>query len=461
MFKSHRHIISQILLIFTIIAAAGAARADISDNLMSPAYVLMDADTGQVLMEYNMHSIRKPASITKIMTTLLAIEHGSSDDLVTVTITAVAANPSDGSSAGLMPGEVIPLDEILYAVMLESANEAANAVAEYVSGTMEDFALLMTRRAEELGALNTNFANPNGLNHDDHYTTPYDMAMITREAIKSNRFLTIWGTYQHFLEPTNLQSEKRIFNNKNRLLAQGLMPYNGILGGKTGFTSASQNTLVEVARRGDRTLICVLMQGPGALANFQDAVKLVDYGFGEFHAATFEDEEYEVSYDFLLHNDLEFDDIGLTYGDIIENEDGSTSVTVAITAPEDSSALMHHDISTLLLTSAPPPPPEPEPEPQAFSENIFAMLEQMPPFSWLASLFAMIAMLFGSLIDVIDLLPGWLALFIKIVLSLFALLFVAACFFRPRRWIRRRRRYSRRRLEARRRAYRQQTSYWS
>ncbi|MCL1805315.1 MAG: D-alanyl-D-alanine carboxypeptidase [Clostridiales bacterium] len=442
-------------LIITV--STGPLRADIDGDIRAGSYVLMDADTGQVLLEREMHARRKPASITKIMTALLALEKGPADDPVTVSYAAVAANPRDGSSAGLMPGEVIPLDEILYAVMLESANEAANAVAEYVGGTMEEFARMMTERAAGLGAKNTHFANANGLNDDDHYTSVYDMALITREAIKEERFLTIWGAYQHFLEPTNLQAQRRILNNKNRMLAQGALPYKGLLGGKTGYTNASQNTLVEAARRDGRTLICVLMMGPGALANFQDAAMLLDYGFEEFRQVGYENEEYEVSYTFLLHNDLSYDDVRVTLGPPSVNGDGSKSAAVAIALPPSRGDLMYTDIASMVLTT-PVPPPEPEEGDAPLAPSVW----ERAPLRWLAALFTAIAGVFGVILKLIDLLPGWLALIVKVILGAFAALFTAACFFRTRRWIRRRRRRLRRqRIEARRRAFNAEQSYWS
>ncbi|MCL2122026.1 MAG: D-alanyl-D-alanine carboxypeptidase [Clostridiales bacterium] len=413
---------------------SGRAYGGIADDVRAVSFVLMDADTGQVLLERDMHAPLKPASITKIMTTMLALEKGPPDEPVMVSEAAVAANASDGSSAGLMPGEILPLEELLYAVMLESANEAANAAAEFVSGSMEAFAAYMTAQAKELGAENTQFVNANGLNDDLHYTSAYDMALITKAAIQNPRFLTIWGTYQSFIEPTNLQSVRRILNNKNRLLTRGSMPYDGILGGKTGFTSASLNTLVEAARRDGRTLVCVLMQGPSALANFQDAIHLLDYGFDAFLPYAYEDEEFEVSLPFLLHEELAFEEVAVDYGEPIENPDGSVSVQVELHVPPESANLMHTGIALTTLTSAPPPSPEEEPP----------------------SLYVV-----GLVSAFLDSLPGWLALLLRVLFSLFAALFVLACVFRIRRLIRRRRRLRRRRqAEARRRAYREQ-SYWS
>jgi hypothetical protein len=338
--------------------------------------------------------------------------------------------------------------------MLKSANEGSNAVAEYVSGSMEEFALLMTQRAKELGAENTQFTNSNGLDDDGHYTTAYDMAVITNKAIEDPRFLTIWGAYQHILDATNLQPESRIFINNNRLLTQGPMPYEGILGGKTGFTTPSKNTLVEVARRQDRTLICVVLQAPDLLTSYQDAVMLLDYGFEHFRPVTYEDGEYEASYTYLLHNDLTPEQVAVLYGEPAVNEDGSASVSVTVSLPPGNADLMYPDIAGLTLTSPPPETP-------ALPEESGAGFFETPPFSWVAGLFSLVGLLFTRLMWLIDLLPGFLALMIKLILAVVALLFVLACFFRTRRWLRRRKRLLyKKKMEAMRKAYREQQSYW-
>ncbi|MCL1848248.1 MAG: D-alanyl-D-alanine carboxypeptidase [Clostridiales bacterium] len=422
--------------------------ASIDEGVQAASYVLMDAGTGQVLMEKEMHAQCKPASITKVMTTLLALEKGGPSDSVHVSHAAVAANPSDGSSAGIMPGEVIALDELLYAVMLESANEAANAAAEFVSGTMEDFAVRMTQRAEELGAQSTHFANANGLNDDDHYTSAYDMALITREAIQLPRFLQIWGTYQHYMPATNLQPTQRILNNKNRMLPLGALPYPGILGGKTGYTNASGNTLVEAASRDGRTLICVLMQGASALANFHDAALLLDYGFEAFRTVTYEDETYEKPYSFLLHNDLSFDQVRVSFGPPSDNADGSASVVAAFSVPVDSRSLMYPDIGAVVLTR-PAPPQSPAPDTGVADTVESASLSPL-------------GRALSGLSRLAGLLPPWLTLLMKVVFGTFAALFILACIFRTRRWLRRRKRLARKKqLETRRRAYREQQSFWS
>ncbi|MDR1194756.1 MAG: D-alanyl-D-alanine carboxypeptidase [Peptococcaceae bacterium] len=430
------------------------------DDVRADAFILMEGYTGQVLLERNMRAIRKPASITKIMTTLLALERGDLSDIITVS-QAAADIPDDAATIYLEDGETLTLEEALYATMLESANEAANAVGEYVAGDLTSFAALMTQRAKELGAENTNFANANGLTDDNHYTSAYDMALITREALTHQAFRDIWGSYQYLMEATNLQPEIRILNNKNRLLPQGPMAYPGISGGKTGYTSASQNTLVEAAERDGRQLICVLLQGPSAVANFEDAVLLLDYGFSAFQPFTFEDPEYEDGGDFLLHQEFDAAEVTADYDLPVENEDGSRKVDVTLSLPPEKSAgLMYRELGTLSLIS-PPPPPLPAPPPLFSLAGIARFFDDTPPFSWLAGLGSLLTLAFTKLLALINLLPGWLALIVKVILSLFALLFALACVFRTLRWRRRlRRRAMKRRLEARRRDYREQQSFW-
>ena len=448
-----------LLLVTTLIAypAAALGISVIGEEIRAESFVLMDADTGQVLLERDMRSHRKPASITKIMTALLAVETCLPTDPVTISEAAVRANPGDGSSAGLAPGEIVPLDELLYAVMLESANEAANAVAEHVSGTMEMFVKRMNERAAELGASDTHFANANGLDKDDHYVSALDMALITREAIKHRRFLDIWSAYQHTLEPTNLQAQKRILNNKNRLLPQSSMPYKGILGGKTGYTKASLNTLVEAAGRDGRTLICVLLQGPGAFANFADAAKLLDYGFNGFDSHTYVNQEYKAERAFLLHESVPFDDVGIELGEPTENEDGSHSVTVSINVPKERCDVMYPDIAAFTMTSE-PPPPAPAPTPRFPGISKFYNLSASLPDGASAddnTNESGINRMMGYL-------PGWLAFAIKAVFYALITLLALTVFFRTRRWIRRRRRRLRRKqMEDRMRIYRERQSFWN
>ena len=398
-----------------------------ASDLTSSAAVLMDADTGQVLFQKNMHERHRPASITKIMTCLLALEKGDLTDTITMSYDAVFDVPRDSSHVALDVDEELSLKDALYAMMLESANEAANGIAEYISGTMTDFAQLMTERAKEAGALDTNFVTTNGLDDDNHYTTPYDMAMITREAIKEPEFFTFAGETRYDMEPTNKQKLVRNFNNKNKMIYENSpYYYEGILGGKTGYTSLAKNTLVEIVRREDRTLIAVLMEAEGADSTFEDAALLFDYGFDNFLPYSLNNPDYQETYGLLLHKDIPAEEVELTYGIPTTRSDGSTLVEVTAKIPASFSSLMYPEMGIYTLTSAS------QGEKGLTSAGASILSGQDGESQGLA----------GKVL-------GFLRFVLKLLVYLFAALVLAACFFRTRRYFRRKKRAEarRRRIE--------------
>lgn len=249
--------------------------------LESEAAILMDAATGQVLFAKNMHEELSPASITKIMTILLGLEHGQLGDTLTMSREAVFSIEFGSSHIALDTGERITLEQALMATMLASANEAANGIAEYVSGSIDKFVVLMNQRALEAGAINTHFVNPNGLYAEDHLTTAYDMAVITRAALQNQDFRRIFGTVKYEIPPTNKQPETRYLWAEHKMFPEYRYQYDGMVGGKTGYTQKSQNTLVTVARRDDRELIAVVIKSQSS-AVYTDTKALFDYGFDEF-----------------------------------------------------------------------------------------------------------------------------------------------------------------------------------
>lgn len=257
------------------------AGTDEIPQLSSESAVLMDAATGQVLFEKNMHQRQYPASITKIMTGLLAIENAGLNDAITMSHDAVFTITPGSSHIALDTGERLTLKDALYALSIESANDAANGIAEYIGGDMGKFAQMMTDRAGELGALDTNFANAHGLDDKEHYTTAYDMALIMQQAVKSQDFRQIFGAAYYEMAPTNLQTEPRSFHSKNRLL-NGLDDYKGIIASKLGWTSKANNTLVSAAAREGRELIVVVMNNQAHNGIYADTRQLFDYGFDEF-----------------------------------------------------------------------------------------------------------------------------------------------------------------------------------
>lgn len=279
-------------LILTIISAVCLGKVDVkaadywpdAPETLSPSVILMEESTGTILYEKNMDEAHYPASITKIMTTLLALENGNLSDMVTFSDDAI--NNTEGSGIARDYGEQMTLEQCLYGVMLESANECAYAVAEHVGGTVENFVDMMNAKAKELGCTNTHFANPHGLQDENHYTTAHDMALIAQAAYQNETFRIIIGTKMYTIPPTNKHAEETVLRNHHDMLCtyhnanrKYLYPY--CVGGKTGYTATANSTLVTYAEKDGMTLICVVMdtQSPN---QFIDTVNLFDYTFDNF-----------------------------------------------------------------------------------------------------------------------------------------------------------------------------------
>ncbi len=245
--------------------------------------ILMDADTGAVLYAKNADQQMYPASITKIMTCLLALENCSLDETVVFSYDAVYKNETDSSHIARDVDEEMTMEETLYAVMLESANECAYAVAEHVGGgDYQTFIDMMNERAVELGCTNTHFNNANGLPDEEHVTTARDMALISREALKNSEFRKIVGTTFYTIPPTNKHDENTYLNNHNKMIndykgSEHLYEY--CIGGKTGYTEAAGNTFVGFAEKDDQLLIGVILRSS---AMYDDCETLFEYGFNYF-----------------------------------------------------------------------------------------------------------------------------------------------------------------------------------
>ncbi|MCR4419010.1 MAG: D-alanyl-D-alanine carboxypeptidase family protein [Clostridia bacterium] len=238
--------------------------------------VLMDASSGRVLYAKNPHLSLPPASTTKITTAILALERGRLDQVVKVSKEA-AETPE--AAIWLEEGEELTLEELLYALMLRSANDAAAAIAEAVGGTQEDFVELMNERARELGARDTHYVNPHGLDDPDHYTSAYDLAVLTRHALTLPDFRRIVSTKQRTI-PWAGHPWERVLHNRNRLLV-GPDPYPGAIGVKTGYTRRAGSCLVGAARHGDLELIAVVLNSPDM---YGEVKGLLDYGFEHFRS---------------------------------------------------------------------------------------------------------------------------------------------------------------------------------
>jgi len=241
-----------------------ASTPDISGN----SNILIEAKSGRILYSKNPHQKLPMASTTKIMTALIAIEYGNLDDKVKIEKKSVGI---EGSSIYLYEGEEIYLRDLVYGLILRSGNDAAVAIANHISGSVDNFAVLMNKKAKEIGAENTNFTNPSGLHSSNHYTTAYDLALISREAMKSEEFKKISASK---LWVSNREVNK-YFYNKNKTLWQ----YEGGDGIKIGYTTAAGRCLVSSATRNEMQLIAVVLNDPNW---FNDCYKLFDYGFENY-----------------------------------------------------------------------------------------------------------------------------------------------------------------------------------
>lgn len=293
-----------LLLVFCLVLAAFAPSAAALDEpeLNAKAAVLVDLNTGRVLLSKNAEEPRSMASLTKIMTVLLAIEsvergEHSMDETVTAQSDCQTGMDEDSSSAYIMEGEQMSFKDLLYCALIHSANDACNVLASCISGSIDAFVEQMNRRAAELGCTDTVFADPNGLSSENH-STAYDLYLISAEAINHPDFMTICNTAEYTVPATNL-SEAREFSNSNALISSrsiygwGAYLYEYAAGVKTGFTQAAGYCLVSTAEKeGVRTLAVVMgcdgngNAGIDEYKNFDDSIKLYNWVFDHFSYRT-------------------------------------------------------------------------------------------------------------------------------------------------------------------------------
>ncbi len=266
-----RTVIICILIAFTVGVFAplsAGAEGAVDVNVSASGAVLIEAESGRILYQKDANKRRPMASTTKIMTALVALEHGDLDAPIRIPAEAVGI---EGSSLYLVENEVLTLRELLYGLMLRSANDAAAAIAVAIAGSVFDFSEMMNEKAEEMGLTNTHFDNPHGLDSEEHYTTAYELALITAEALKNEVFREIVSTYKKLL-PQGGVPDRRLVVNHNRLLRT----YDGCIGVKTGFTKKDGRCLVSAAERDGITLIAVTLNAPN---DWNDHKKMLDSGF--------------------------------------------------------------------------------------------------------------------------------------------------------------------------------------
>ena len=275
-------------------SGTGTGNGTAAGNTESPAIqepvvvaegaVLMDAATGQVLYGKNQDKQFYPASITKIMTALVVLERCNLTDVVTFSASATTNLESGAVSLNITEGDQLTVEQALYGLLLKSANEIGNGLAEHVGGSISGFADLMNAKAKELGCMNTHFANPHGLNDSTHMTTPYDMALIMRAALQNETFRKIDTTLTYNFPATKKSGARTITMGHKMMYPSDSRYYEGIIGGKTGYTSKAGNTLVTGVERNGVRLIAVVMKSKST--QYTDTKALLDYGFANYAALT-------------------------------------------------------------------------------------------------------------------------------------------------------------------------------
>lgn len=281
--------IGMFLLVITIMTSLNFYVYADMPNISSVSAVAIDADTGIVLSGKDVTKKVYPASTTKILTAILALENLDLDKSVVVSKTAISI-PWDSSRIYLKEGEVVTVSDLLYGLLLESGNDAANVLAESVSGSISEFVKLMNTKLQELGCTNTHFANAHGYSDDDHYTTALDMAKILKYCIKNDTFIKIFSTKEYTMEATNKTNSKRYFTNTNRLIQTKedsvySRYYKYCIGGKTGYTDEAGKTLVTYGVKDNKNVIVTVFNGgtvEGIDARYTDAINLFEYAFNNF-----------------------------------------------------------------------------------------------------------------------------------------------------------------------------------
>lgn len=243
-------------------------------EVVAKAALIMDATTGKVVFQRNAHQRLAPASTTKVMTAIVALEEGALSDKVVIQERHLAENPFDESVMGLMPGDVVTLEDLLWGLLLPSGNDAARAIADHIGGSMDEFVEMMNEKASVLGLKDTHFANSHGLDEKDHYSSAYDLAVMSRYALKNPTFAGMVATKHHVMEASR---ELYLQNNNQLLYLEDRVPV--VDGVKTGLTDDAGDCLVASVTRGGHQVIVVVM---GAESRVAAAIPVIDYAFDSF-----------------------------------------------------------------------------------------------------------------------------------------------------------------------------------
>lgn len=288
---------------FPCILSLSVVEANTADiETYSPSCLLIDNKTGKILYEKNAYEKRFPASTTKIMTAILALENCDLSEKATVSYNAIFSVPSGYANANLQLGEELTVEQLLYALLLPSANDAANVLAEHIAGSVESFSTMMNTKAAELGCQNTHFVNPNGVQNEDHYSTAYDLSLIAQYAMKNPTFRTMIKTTTYTLPATNkYNNADRVFATTNDLIRVNTKDradnyyYKYANGIKTGYTSEAKNCIVASATRDGLEFIAVVLGAgqteSGLSQRYLDCKTLFDYGFENYTIRKIKDKD--------------------------------------------------------------------------------------------------------------------------------------------------------------------------
>lgn len=285
--KLKKIIICTLILLLTFINNFTYSYNEDKLTLYSEAAILMETSTGKILYSKNAEIVKYPASTTKILTAIIAIEKCNLDEKVTASSSAVSSIPAGYTNASIKVGEVLTVNELLQVFLVHSANEAGYILAEYISGSIGEFANLMNEKAKEIGCQNTNFTNPSGLHNTNHYTTAYDMCLIAKYCMQNETFRNYVSMKSCTIEPSN-KSEQRHYTNTNELLNETSQYYNpNVIGIKTGFTTPARNCLISAYSKDDIELISVVLDSPqnntdGLSSKFTDTTNLFNFGIENY-----------------------------------------------------------------------------------------------------------------------------------------------------------------------------------
>lgn len=295
--KYLRNLVLVLLIIILSLYTTSTYSATNDITTYSPTCLLMESKTGKIIYEKNAYEKTYPASTTKIMTAILALEHCELTDIATASYEAVFTVPVGYTNANIQVGEELTINQLLHVLLIPSANDAANVIAEHIAGSVESFSTMMNTKAQEIGCLNTNFVNPNGVHNANHYSTAYDLALMGRYAMQNETFRKIVETTIYTLPATNKYDKNdRVFGTTNTLLKEDTSDkvdnyyYEGTTGIKTGYTNPAKNCIVASAMKdGIEYIVVILGAGTtenGLSARNLDCITLFNYAFENYTVKT-------------------------------------------------------------------------------------------------------------------------------------------------------------------------------